>query len=1176
LVLQASGFSQPAPTITSISPIYGSTAGGTLVKINGTNFVTGAVAAFGPNNATTTNFISATQVTAITPASTLSGGEGNVGVFVTNPDNQFATSPTRFTYHDRPEITGVSPLHGLPGAQVTVNGKFFRCDPNLGPPNCGPVVMFGGVPSNISFFISASQIKAVVPQRPAGLVDVTVTNWDGIVSNTLPQGFTIAPDPSVDILTMGLDDAYPTAKYDETLMASGGKPPYTWAITSGNLPSGLTLDPGTGDITGTPAAQYGTHTVTVRATDSSTPTKLTAEKKFTFNVLFGFRTSPIPTNFFGMTISDQTNPNAWPGLSVTVGSMGKGLGTVWPFVEQNQGTYDWHIMDEYVAEAKAHNLKLYWTNANIPKWAALDPSTCSFYPGTTISACTSTVKNIANFDTFMTALVTRYKDDVDMWELWNEPDVANVYTDTVPRMVELTTHAYNIIRQIAPQATIANVAAIGEVFQQAYFNAGGTKAFDVFDIHGYPNVGTADVPEAISGFKSVNMKQLMIQLGLQDKPLWDSESSWGGASSKQDPDYRASYAARSLLLHWSAGFERFYWYSWDNTVWGQLWTTTPTPNGTLLPAGMAYKQVQGWMQGASMPAPCSTNGGTAFNAIYTCDLTRSGSYKARAVWDSTQTCGNGVCTTSSYVPDPIYTQYRDIQGNLVTITPGQTLQIGLKPILLENFTVGNGPPPGPTPPPGGSASFQFAKDLSPRLDSTQPAQSSSGPCSTASAPGSGQVPAVIGIDCEGIAGDGTWLYSDSNGAVGATQFVERANANMEVFDKASGLGVWGPAPARNVFSGFGNACDASNEGDPIIEYDKAAGRWIFMSKATHTGGADLLCIAVSTTSDALGTYHRYAFATEAGFFPDYPKLGVWPDGYYVTRDDLDPQTSAYDHSTVCAMDRSAMLIGNAALQICFSNKSSEIHSLLPADLDSAMPPPTGSPNYLLALGGAASLLTYTFHADFATPAHSTFEGPVFIGVPGFASPCPPAVHLCVPQKGTTQGLDPLADRLMYRLAYRNFGDHESLVVNHTVKSNSLSGIHWYELRVSPKGLVIYQQGTFQPDSTWRWEGSAAMDKAGNIAIGYNASSDTIHPSVRFTGRLATDTLHTMRNEQVIWSGAGSQAKPGVSDAKWGYYTSLSVDPIDGCTMWYTAEYLATTGISNWKTRIASFKFPSCH
>jgi len=259
--------------------------------------------------------------------------------------------------------------------------------------------------------------------------------------------------------------------------------------------------------------------------------------------------------------------------------------------------------------------------------------------------------------------------------------------------------------------------------------------------------------------------------------------------------------------------------------------------------------------------------------------------------------------------------------------------------------------------------------------------------------------------------------------------------------------------------------------------------------------------------------------------------------------------------------------------VCFQQGSS-VASLLPSDLDGATAPPAGSPNFYLNFG-SNSLNLFRFHVDFANTANSTFTGPINIPVAAFTEAC--SGGTCIQQPSTSQKLDSLADRLMYRLAYRNRSGTESLMVNHSVfvsgnRKSQVDGVRWYEIR-SPSGTpVIFQQGTYSPDSNSRWMGSIAMDKVGDIALGYSVSSSSLFPSIRFTGRVPTDSLGTLEAENTILNGAGSQL-PNLS--RWGDYSSISVDPVDDCTFWYTTEYLMNSGTFNWSTRIASFKFPTC-
>jgi hypothetical protein len=414
---------------------------------------------------------------------------------------------------------------------------------------------------------------------------------------------------------------------------------------------------------------------------------------------------------------------------------------------------------------------------------------------------------------------------------------------------------------------------------------------------------------------------------------------------------------------------------------------------------------------------------------------------------------------------------------------------------------------------------------------------------------------------------------DTNGTVGASQYVQWVNTYFAVFDKATGAIVTGfPKPGNSVWTGFGGGCETNNDGDPIVQYDKLANRWILTQFSVSTTPY-LQCVAVSTTSDATGSYYRYAFSYGNTQFPDYPKLGVWPDGYYISYNIFN-NGQTFAGAKVCAFDRTKMLAGDPATQQCFQ-LSTSYGGLLPSDLDGTTPPPAGSPNFFLNFG-SNSLNLWKFHVDFATPANSTLAGPTNIPVASFAAACSGG-GTCIPQPGTSNKLDSLADRLMYRLAYRNRSGIESLVVNHSVtvgnKRTGVTSVRWYELR-NPNGTPsVYQQGTLgTSDGIHRWMGSIAMDKQGNIALGYSASSGSVYPSIRYTGRLVTDALGTMQTEYITTYGAGSQTG---SLHRWGDYSAISVDPVDDCTFWYTNEYLKANGSFNWSTRIASFRFPNC-
>jgi fibronectin type 3 domain-containing protein len=412
---------------------------------------------------------------------------------------------------------------------------------------------------------------------------------------------------------------------------------------------------------------------------------------------------------------------------------------------------------------------------------------------------------------------------------------------------------------------------------------------------------------------------------------------------------------------------------------------------------------------------------------------------------------------------------------------------------------------------------------------------------------------------------------DTNGAAGATQYVQWVNVRFAVFDKATGNLQYGPVAGNTLWqSGLpGSACANNNSGDPIAQYDKQAGRWVMLQPVFTS--PYYLCVAVSTTSDALGSYNLYQFPIPSNYFPDYPKLGVWPDGYYVSYNAF---TNLFAGAWACALDRTHMLSGQPATMQCFN---SGYASLLPSDLDGASgaagstaAPPGGSPSYFVDFT-ANAVHIWKFHADFTTPANTTFNGPVTVSVAAFNEACNGGT--CIPQSGTTTQLDSLGDRMMYRAAYRNFGDHEAIVLTHSVANTSgVAGVRWYEIRSPGSGPTVFQQGTYLPDSTYRWMGSIAQDKVGDIAVGYSVSSSLIHPGIRYTGRTPSDPAGTMEAETSIVEGPGSQTN---NLHRWGDYSAMSVDPSDDCTFWYTSEYLPANGSFNWSTAIASFSFPGC-
>ncbi len=407
---------------------------------------------------------------------------------------------------------------------------------------------------------------------------------------------------------------------------------------------------------------------------------------------------------------------------------------------------------------------------------------------------------------------------------------------------------------------------------------------------------------------------------------------------------------------------------------------------------------------------------------------------------------------------------------------------------------------------------------------------------------------------------------DTNGEVGATQYVQMVNTGYQVFDKTTGASILGPNSITSIWTGFGGVCQTSGQGDPIVLYDQISNRWLISQFA---GGLTHECIAVSTSSDATGTYARYDYnlaAVGGAALYDYPHLGVWPDAYYMSMNVFNTSGTAYLGPQAYAFNRLKMVAGDpSAEMILMPRLSSSNPPMQPADLDGSTLPPVGAPNSFVLFPDTGTYRVYHFHVDFATPANSTFT--LFGSSPtaGFTQ-----LFTSVPQLGG-EGLGNLADRLMYRLAYRNFGTHESLVGNFTVRANNIAAVRWFELRgVTAGPVTTFQDSTYQPDTTiWRWMGSAAMDKFGNMALGYSASSSAIHPQIRYTGRLGTDPINMMtQGEGHIHDGTGSQIS---TSGRWGDYSDMTVDPVDDQTFWFTTEYYDTTSSFNWRTRIANFK-----
>jgi hypothetical protein len=449
--------------------------------------------------------------------------------------------------------------------------------------------------------------------------------------------------------------------------------------------------------------------------------------------------------------------------------------------------------------------------------------------------------------------------------------------------------------------------------------------------------------------------------------------------------------------------------------------------------------------------------------------------------------------------------------------------------------------------------------------------------------------------------------------------------------RESGIPLYGPVETRNVFRGFGGPCEEINNGDAVVRYDQLADRWLIvmpifrrvpfleneppagisgepakLSMPGITGqpgkaeplhipkrltpeekavqdsirranrtpapaeGSYCMCYAVSAGPDPFGPWYRYEFRRP--LFPDYPRPAIWTDGYYLP-------TSTGDHiiqKHACIAERNEMLKGNPARELCFIIDG--VNFLNNADIDGMQLPPDGEPNIMLATGGSQlngitsdnGIYVWKIKPDWDEPESSLLEGPQKIEVAEYHYQGGGQLIGYVPQPETDRKLDTQGDKLMSRVIYRRIGDRESIVAVHSVTpvSTGTGGIRWYEFRIGADRKVnLYQQGTFAPDTLYRFLPSPAMDKYGNIGIGYTVGGEAVYPGQRFAGRLDSDPKGLLNlREAVLVEGEYSQT----NTLRWEDYTQTAVDPSDDMTIWYVGDYFKK-GAPAYSTRIGAFR-----
>ena len=493
----------------------------------------------------------------------------------------------------------------------------------------------------------------------------------------------------------------------------------------------------------------------------------------------------------------------------------------------------------------------------------------------------------------------------------------------------------------------------------------------------------------------------------------------------------------------------------------------------------------------------------------------------------------------------------------------------------------------------------------------------------------------LGTGFKGPNGTATFKNpSDNSLAVGPNHVVQIVNTRIAVYTKAgarykkSGEVLYGPAPTMSLWAGFGGVCEARNNGDGVVRYDQLAGRWLFvmpiMSRtnpgeypeghgdAVHAGqpsdpggpatlpsnpppappnpfagkhvfsgseaqtkphGTFAMCYAVSVTDDPLGAYYRYAF--ERTLFPDYPRPAVWLDGYYVPTSTGDEVIQKH----ICIADRTKMLLGQPATEQCIVIDG--VSFLNSADIDGQELPPPGAPNITMAAGGTQlkdifdddGIYFWKVHVDWNTPANTKATGPEKIAVAPYHFLCNGQLTSCVPQPGTERRLDAQGDKLMQGLVYRRIGKQESIVAAHSVATQAGGGgVRWYEFRLDKqRNPFLYQQGTYAPDEFYRWMPSIAMDRKGDIGVGYSFGGDPNFAGQRFAARSTKDPKGTLGIETVLASGEASQT----NTLRWEDYVTTAMDPSDDCTFWYAGDYLTKGETANYASRIGSFRVAGC-
>lgn len=400
---------------------------------------------------------------------------------------------------------------------------------------------------------------------------------------------------------------------------------------------------------------------------------------------------PIPRSFFGMT-THAVKP--WPMLQFG----GVRLWTThtnWASINPSNGVYNWTTLDKWLATIQQHGTKqTIYTLAMTPQWASSKPNdqTCRFGPG----ACDPPDDlnpdgsgTDQHWKDFVAAIATHAAGRIRYWEIWNEPVNLFYWTGTFAQMVRMAQDARNVILAIDPTARLlsppngANIP-FGEKWWEGYAALGGLNSADVIALHGYvalPPHQCGNFPKASDFITEVdNLRAILAKYGAQNKPIFDTESSWWQANVLcfTNPDLQAAFLAQFYMFHASMGIKRLYWFAYNDPTTGQLYDAKTKQ---LTRAGAANGQVYNWMIGNTMTQDCSLSGKT----VWSCGLSGPNGYLAKAIWNTAETCHKGHCQTAEYKVSSTYTQFRTLDGKTIPIKNNH-VPIGAKPILLENHS----------------------------------------------------------------------------------------------------------------------------------------------------------------------------------------------------------------------------------------------------------------------------------------------------------------------------------------------------------------------------------------------------------------------------------------------------------------------------------------------------------